>query len=57
MTQSKPSMQTSGNDQQASPTAAEDTINWENVASEVNIMLELNQASRAPEQEQEEQED
>lgn len=48
------SMKASAKDQQASPTAAEDTINWENVASEVNIMLELNQASRAPEQEQEE---
>lgn len=47
-------MKTSESDKQASPTAAEDTINWDNVASEVNTMLELNQASRAPQQEQEE---
>lgn len=48
------SMKASAKGQQASPTAPEGTIDWENVASEVKIMLELNQASRAPEQEQEE---
>lgn len=47
-------MKTPESNQQASPTAAEDTIDWDNVASEVNIMLELNKASRAPQQEQEE---
>lgn len=47
-------MKTPEGNQQATPTPAEDTINWDNVASEVNTMLELNQASRAPQQEQEE---